>query len=109
MVATRREWCKPKMHVILCAIGTVNQISDHAWILAVCWENVDVWRVSTDVSRLYGLSTGTEHLKTIETDIVAVAPGGQYVDNQPLAMRQHRDLKIVFPLHGWIIIRAFAQ
>lgn len=97
------------MHVILGTIGTINQISNHTWILAVRGENVDVWRVSTDVSRLYGLSTGTEHLKTVETDVVAVAPGGQDVDDEPLALRQHRDLKIVLPLHGWIIIRAFAK
>ena len=97
------------MHVILSTIGAVDQISDHTRIFAICRENVDVWRVSVDVSRLYGLSTGTEHFKTIKTNIVAVAPGGQDVDDKPLALRQHWDLKIIFPLHGWIIIRAFTQ
>ena len=40
---------------------------------------------------------------------MAVAPGGQDVDDQPLALGQHWDLKLLLPLHGWIIISAFTQ
>lgn len=109
VAATRGEWCEPEMHVILGAIDAINQISDHTGVLAVGGENVDVWRVSTDVSRLYWLSAGTEHFKAVETNIMTVAPGGQDVDDQSLALRQHRDLKIIIPLHGWIIIWALTQ
>lgn len=88
------------MHVILGTVDPIDQICDYAWILAIGWQNVNIWRVSVDVSGQYGLPTGAEHLQAVETDIVAVTPGGQDVDNQSAALRKHWDLKIIIPFHG---------
>ena len=109
VVTTRCERGQPKMHVVLCTIDAVSQVVNDTWVFAIRRENVDVWRISPDVGGSERLSTGAEHLQAVEAHVVAIAPGGQDVDDQPLTLWQNWDFKLVLPLHGWIIVRDFAQ
>lgn len=104
VAAARGEGRQPQVHVVLGAVDAVNQVGNHTRVLAVRREDVYVRRVGVDVGRLHGLPAGAEHLQAVEADVVAVAPGGQDVEDQSLALRQHGDLKVVLRLGGRVVV-----
>ena len=94
------------MKIIVCEILAIHQLVYCARIITIVWQNIYVWRASTDLINFHLLSLRVEHFNTGEPEVVHISPSFQNVkfENLPRWQGWNRQYRIIlFLLYlGWL-------